>query len=72
MRSPPCDPDDVVCCLERLYRARRIDAAHVQVLQIWGERQMPPHGGHRGSGEHQLWREALDLLAPALRVKGII
>ncbi len=71
-RPAPCEPDDIVKCLERLYLARRIDASHAQVLQIWGERQMPPDGGSRGSGERQLWREAMALLAPMLRDKGIV
>ncbi len=71
-RSPPCEPDDVIRCLERLYRGRHIDAAHAQVLQMWGERQMPPESGHRGSGERLLWREAMDRLRPLLRAKGIV
>ncbi len=71
-RSYPCEPDDILRCLERLYRSHRIDAAHAQVLQMWGERQMPPEGGHRGSGERQLWREAIEQLAPLLRAKGIV
>ncbi len=70
--QPPCDPDDVIRCLERLYRAQHIDAAHAQVLQRWGDRQMAPDGGHRGSGERQLWREAMDRLSPLLRAKGIV
>jgi len=71
-RAPPCEPDDVLRCLDRLYRARRIDAAHAQVLQIWGERQMAPENGHRGGGERRLWREAMSHLGPALRAKGIV
>jgi hypothetical protein len=62
----------VLRCLDRLYQSRRIDAAHAQVLAAWGERQMPPNGGRRETGERQLWREALDRLAPMLRAKGII
>src|ERR1700728_3183065 len=38
----PCEPDDVVKCLDALYRQRRIDLCHAHVLRIWGERQMPP------------------------------
>jgi hypothetical protein len=71
-RKPPCEPDDILRCLDRLYRARLIDAAHAQVLQIWGERQMPPDPGRRGGGERQLWREALERLSPILREKGIV
>ncbi len=71
-RRPPCEPDDILRCLNRLYQALRIDAAHAQVLQVWGERQMPPHAGHRDNGGRQLWGEALDRLRPALRAKGIV
>ncbi len=71
-RCVPCEPDDILRCLERLYRAQRIDAAHAQVLQMWGVRHMPPDGGHGGSGERQLWQEAMSLLAPMLRAKGIV
>jgi hypothetical protein len=71
-RNAPCTPDDVLRCLERLYRDQRIDAAHAQVLQIWGERQMAPDGGHRGNGERALWREAMERLWPLLQEKGIV
>jgi len=71
-RRPPCEPDDVLRSLDRLYQSRRLDAAHAHVLAVWGERQMPPDGGRRGSGERQVWREALDRLTPILRAKGIV
>src|SRR3954467_13938484 len=38
----PCEPDDVVKCLDRLYRQRRIDLQHARILRIWGERQQAP------------------------------
>src|SRR5690348_2741915 len=39
----PCEPDDVVKCLDGLYRQRRIDLVHARVLRIWGERQIGPN-----------------------------
>jgi hypothetical protein len=69
----PCDPDDVVKCLDALYRQRRIDLAHARVLRIWGERQMAP--GTSVAAERQdrkLWIEALERLEWPLRVKGIV
>lgn len=69
----PCEPDDVLRALDRLYRHRRIDLGHARVLRIWGERQSAPD--LRSAREHTaavLWREALDRLAPPLRAKGII
>jgi hypothetical protein len=71
--SRPCDPDDVVKCLDGLYRQRRIDLAHARVLRIWGERQMAPSivvAAERH--DHKLWCEALERLEWPLRVKGIV
>jgi hypothetical protein len=69
----PCDPDDVVKCLDALYQARRIDLAHARVLRQWGERQMPPNASVAVERhDHRLWVEALDRLAWPLRVKGIV
>jgi hypothetical protein len=69
----PCDPDDVVKCLDALYRKRRIDLAHARVLRTWGERQIPPNPSVAAERyDHRLWVEALERLAWPLRIKGII
>jgi hypothetical protein len=69
----PCDPDDVVRCLDRLYRHRRIDLVHARILRIWGERQVPPNPAHpRERGDWRLWTEALERLEAALRMRGIV
>ena len=68
----PCDPDDVVCCLDRLYRSRRIDLRHARVLRDWGERQMAPNSRTGAGVDELLWREALVRLEAPLRLKGII
>jgi hypothetical protein len=69
----PCDPDDVVKCLDGLYRQRRIDLAHARILRIWGERQMPPSLGVAAErNDHRLWVEALGRLEWPLRIKGIV
>jgi hypothetical protein len=69
----PCDPDDVVMCLDRLYRAGRIDLRHARILRIWGERQLAPDGHHHAErDEARVWNEALTRLEWPLRVKGII
>jgi hypothetical protein len=71
--SRPCDPDDVVKCLDGLYRQRRIDLAHARVLRIWGERQMTPSPSVAAEkNDHRLWVEALERLEWPLRVKGIV
>jgi hypothetical protein len=69
----PCDPDDVVKCLDALYRQRRIDLAHARVLRVWGERQMPPSPVVAAERQdRKLWIEALERLEWPLRVKGIV
>lgn len=69
----PCDPDDVVKCLDTLYRRRRIDLVHARILRIWGERQMPPNPAFAGErSDWRLWQEALGRLEWPLRIKGIV
>jgi hypothetical protein len=69
----PCEPDDVIKCLDRLYRQRRIDLQHARILRIWGERQAAPDPRHLGEkGDWRLWREAMIRLDWPLRVKGIV
>ena len=71
--SRPCEPDDVVKCLDRLYRHRRIDLQHARILRIWGERGHAPGPRQpREAGDSRLWREALGRLDWPLRVKGIV
>jgi hypothetical protein len=69
----PCEPDDVIKCLDTLYRRRRIDLVHARILRIWGERQTAPNPAHASERcDWRLWREALDRLEWPLRVKGIV
>jgi hypothetical protein len=69
----PCDPDDVVKCLDQLYRRRRIDLVHARILRIWGERGTAPNPAYPlERSDWRLWREALDRLEWPLRVKGIV
>ncbi len=69
----PCEPDDVVRCLDTLYRRRRIDLVHARILRIWGERGIAPNPGYTGERcDARLWREAIDRLEWPLRVKGIV
>lgn len=71
--SRPCDPDDVVKCLDGLYRGKRIQLSHARVLRIWGERQMAPSPSVAvEQSDRRLWIEALARLEWPLRVKGII
>ncbi len=73
MVSRPCEPDDVVKCLDALYRQRRIDLLHARILRIWGERQAAPDPTYAAEkSDWRIWREALDRLEWPLRVKGIV
>ncbi len=69
----PCEPDDVVKCIDQLYRRRRIELLHVRVLRIWGERLSVPNPLYAGErSDARLWREAISRLEWPLRMKGII
>lgn len=69
----PCDPDDVIRCLDRLYRHRRIDLQHARVLRVWGERQRAPDAQYPSEQrDAAVWQEALARLAWPLRMKGIV
>ena len=69
----PCEPDDVIKCLDRLYRQRRIELTHARIMRIWGERGTAPSPRHaQERGDHRLWREAMNRLEWPLRVKGIV
>ncbi len=69
----PCDPDDVVKVLDRLYRQRRISLAHAHILRIYGERQVTPNPSVPSErGDHRMWQEAMRLMDQPLRSKGIV
>jgi hypothetical protein len=69
----PCEPDDVVKCLDGLYRRRRIDLLHARILRLWGERQISPNPAFASERcDWRLWHEALERLEWPLRVKGIV
>ena len=69
----PCEPDDVVKCLDRLWRQRRVDLVHARILRIWGERGAAPDPRVASErGDLRLWNEALSRLEWPLRAKGIV
>ena len=73
LMTRPCEPDDIVRCLDTLYRQRRIDLAHARILRVWGERQMPPNPAYATERhDFRLWREALERMDWPLRLKGIV
>lgn len=69
----PCEPDDVVKALDRLYRQRRIDLQHARIMRLWGERGFAPDARIPAErGDARLWREAMSRLEWPLRLKGIV
>ena len=73
LTTRPCDPDDVVKCLDALFRQQRVTLAHARILRIWGERQIAPSSAVVAEhNDHRLWVEALERLEWPLKVKGII
>ena len=69
----PCDPDDIVKAIDRLYRKRRLLMDHLTVLTKWGQQGRRPSQDHPSEArDWVLWREALDRLAPELQRRGIV
>jgi hypothetical protein len=69
----PCDPEDVLRCLDRAYRAGTISADQVRVMRIWGELQREPDGSNPEEREAAwAWATAMLTLLPHLRSKGIV
>jgi hypothetical protein len=69
----PCDPEDVVKCIDQLCKNGRIGLEHIRVLAKWGQRSMSPSKRCVGEArEAHLWDEALVWLDVVLRRKGIV
>jgi len=69
----PCRPEDVVKCLDALYRQRRVELLHVRILRIWGWRGVAPNPARaRERCDWRLWHEALSRMEWPLRVRGIV
>jgi len=68
-----CTRQDILRCLERLYRARRIDLVHARILRLWGERGVaPPRVPGAERSDWQIWRQAISALDGALRARGFV
>ena len=68
-----CRPDDVLKCLDTLYRQRRIQLLHARILRIWGQRGIAPDPRRpRERCDWLLWHEAMDRLDWKLRSHGIV
>lgn len=65
--------EDVIKCLDTLYRNRRIEMLHVRILRIWGMRGVAPDPARvRERSDWRIWHEAMERLDGALRTRGIV
>ncbi len=69
----PCEPIDVLKCVDRLYRKRRLVMDHILVMRHYGLRQMPPDPRRiKEARAAKLWKEAMERLSDILVTKGIV
>jgi len=69
----PCEPSDILQCVDRLYRNRRLVMDHLLVLRHYGKRQVPPDPRRvKEVRAFSLWKEALERIEPVLVRKGIV
>lgn len=67
------EPDDVVKCLDRLYRRNEISLRHASTLRIWGEKGIAPNPSVRSEqNDARLWQDAMNKLGPMMQIRGII
>ncbi len=69
----PCEPNDILNILNRLYRNRRLLIDHLRVLRFYGVRMMPPDPYRpKEITASKLWDEAMDMLEEIFISKGIV
>ena len=69
----PCRAEEVLRCLDTLYRRRRIEGLHARILRLYGRRNRAPDPSRPGERcDWRLWREAMDRLDFPLRQAGIV
>ena len=69
----PCRVEDVVKCVDVLYRAGTLELLHARILRIWGWRGLPPNPARlRERSDWRLWREAMEAVDAPLRARGIV
>lgn len=69
----PCDPDDIFTVVDRLYKSFALERRHLVVLGDYGLRLSPPSDSNPAEREAaRCWAQAMGVLAPALKAKGII
>lgn len=68
-----CAPEEVLRCLDDIYRRRRIVLLHAHVLRLYGRRgRAPVPGRPRERCDRILWSEAMEHLDCRLRERGLV
>lgn len=68
-----CAPEEVLRCLDDIYRRRRIILLHVRTLRSYGRRQRAPLPNClRERCDRKLWVEAMQHLDDRLRERGLV
>lgn len=69
----PCEPEDLLRIVDRLYRQRLLIRDHLSVLAFYGRRRAAPDPRRRREQRAAtLWGEAMAVLGPALRSRGFV
>lgn len=75
-RTPPpgaCAPEEVLRCVDDIYRRRRIVLLHARILRLYGRRGRAPVPGRPSERcDLILWREAMEHLDDRLRERGLV
>jgi len=73
LHNRPCEPVDILKCIDRLYRNRRLKRDHIMVLKHYGVRHMAPdYARAKERRSYHLWCEALEILEELMMSKGIV
>ena len=69
----PCDPDDVFTIVDRLYKSYTLERRHLAVLGDYGLRLVPPLDGNPAErAAARCWEQAMTLMTPVMKAKGIV
>lgn len=69
----PCDPDDIYRCVTRLFQDQALYPRHLEVLGEYGYLDRMPFPDHdREIVDWMIWTDAMDVLEPFLKGKGIV
>lgn len=71
--SRPCEPEDIMNIVNKLYRQRNLLIDHVRILAHYGKKLCAPNKNrYREQKACTIWREAISKIEPVFMSKGII